>query len=151
MKNDSFTSKYLFFLFLLQANIFNFFPASVLLSSVQKILEDVCIRKIRKYIPQFALWISRLFIELTNRDDGVCLTLGYSGINKDTPGRFIIEADKTDFQTCYFNLANEEQAYKTHVRKQITESELNNRIQFKIIHLKSEMNREEKQLKNFAN
>ena len=117
LENNSFTSKYLFFLFLLQTNIFNFFPASILLPSVQKILEDVFIRKIRKYIPQSALGISRLFIELTNRDDGVCLTLDYSGINKDSPGRFITEADKTDFQTCYFNLANDEQAYKTLVKK----------------------------------
>ena len=37
-----------------QTNIFNIFPASVSLASVQKIL-GVCIRKTRKYIPQSAL------------------------------------------------------------------------------------------------
>ena len=123
-------------------NIFNIFPASVSLASVQKIL-GVCIRKTRKYIPQSALWISRLFIELANRDDRVCLTLDSSGVNKDGPGRFRTEAGKLDFQTCYFNLANDEKAYNEFVSKQINESELNNRIQFEIIHYKSKTNREE--------
>ena len=122
-----------------QTNIFNIFLANVSLASVEKILVGVC----RSYIPQSALWISRLFIELANRDDRVCLTLDCSGINKDGPGRFRTEADKPDFQTCYFNLANDEQAYNEFVSKQINESELNNRIEFKIIHLRSKTNREE--------
>ena len=54
-----------------------------------------------------------------------------------------MEADKPDFQTCYFNLANDELAYNKFVSKPINESELNDRIQFKIIHLKSKTNREE--------
>ena len=112
------------------------------MKSVQKILEGVCIRKTRKYIPQSALWISRFLIELGNRDNRVCLTIDYSGINKDGPGRFRTGADKPDFQNCYFNLANEEQVSKF-VSKQINESESNDRIHFKIIHLKSKTNREE--------
>ena len=67
---------------LLQINTFNIFPASVSLASAQKILEGVRIRK-TKYIPQSTIWISKLFIELANRDDRVCLTLDCSGINKD--------------------------------------------------------------------
>ena len=63
-------------------DIFNIFPASVSLASVQKIIEGVRIRNTRKYIPQSALWISRL-IKLANRNDRVCLTLDCSGINKD--------------------------------------------------------------------
>ena len=142
-----------------QTNIFNIFPASVSLLSVQKILEGVCIRKTREYIPQSVLWISRLFIELANKDIGVCLTLLFielpnrnnrvsltfdcSGINKDGPGKFRTEAGKPDSQTCYFNLANDEQAYKEFVSKGINEREPNYRIQFKIVHLKSKINREE--------
>ena len=120
-----------------QTNIFNIFPASV-----RKIL-GVCIRKTRKYIPQSALWISRLFIELANRNDRVCLTLDCSGINKDGPGRFRTDADKPNFQICYFNLANDEQAYNEFVSERINENESNDRIQFKIIHLKSKTNKEE--------
>ena len=65
---------------------------------MRKILEGVCIRKTRKYIPQSALWISKLFIELANRDDRVCLVLDNSVINKDGPGKFRTEGDKTDFK-----------------------------------------------------
>ena len=125
-----------------QTNIFNIFPASVSLTSVRKILEGVCIRKTRKYILQSVLWISRLFIELANRNDKVCLTLDWSTINKDGPGRFGTEEDKPDFQTYYYNVAGDEQVYNEFVSKRINESEATDKIQFKIIHLKSKTNRE---------
>ena len=89
-----------------QMNICNIFLANVSLTSVQKILEGICIRKTRKYIPQSVLWISRLFIELANKNDRVCLTLDCSRINKGAPGRFRTKVDKTDFQTCYYNVAD---------------------------------------------
>ena len=80
-------------------DIFNIFPASVSLASVQKVIEGVCIRNTRNYIPQSALWISRL-IKLANRNDRVCLTLDCSVINKDGPRKFRTEADRPDFKTC---------------------------------------------------
>ena len=67
-------------------------------------LECVCIRKISKYTPQSALWISRLFIELAKRNDKVCLTLDCSNTNRDGPGRFRTEAYNPDFQGCYLIL-----------------------------------------------
>ena len=100
-----------------QKNIFNIFPASVLLTSVRKILEGVCIRKTRKYIPQSALWVSRLFIELANRNDRVCLTLDCFTINNEGPERFRTKADKPAFQTCYYIVADDEQVYKEFVSK----------------------------------
>ena len=97
-------------------------------------------KKTRKYIPQSAFWTSWLFIELTNRNDKVCLTLDYSGINKDGPGRFRTEADKLEFQTCYFNVANDEQSYNEFVSQSINSSKTDDSIQFKIINLKSKTN-----------
>ena len=91
-----------------QTNIFNIFLASFSLASMQRILENTCIRKTRKYIPQSAHWISRLFTELANKDDRVCLTLDCSNINKDGPGTFRSDADKPDFQTCYYNTVDDE-------------------------------------------
>ena len=126
-----------------QMNIFNIFPASVSLSHMRRILESVCIRKTRKYIPLSSFWISRLFIELANRNNRVCLTLECSGVNKKGPGRFRTEADKLDFQTCYFNVANDEQSYNEFVSRRINSSKADDRIQFKIIHLKSKANRGE--------
>ena len=66
-----------------QTNIYNIFPATVPLNSVRKILEGACIRKTSKYIPQASLWISRVFIELANRNDKVCLTLDCSNTKTD--------------------------------------------------------------------
>ena len=71
-----------------QTNIYNIFPATVLLNNVRKNLEGACIRKTSKYIPQALLWISRLFIELANRNDKVCLTLDCSNTNRDGPVDF---------------------------------------------------------------
>ena len=102
-----------------QTNIFNIFPVSVSQAPMRRILESVCIRKTRKYIPQSALWIGRLFIELANRNDRVCLTLDCSGINKDVPGRFRTKADKPDFQNCLFNVANYKQSYNEFVSQHI--------------------------------
>ena len=49
--------------------------------------------------------------------------------------------NKPDFQTCYFNVANDEQNYAEFVVSQhINSRETDNRILFKIIHLKSKTN-----------
>lgn len=87
------------------------------------------------------LWISRLFIKLVNRNDSVCLNLDRSGVNKEGPGRFRTEADKPNFQAYYFNVANDEQSYNEFVSQYINSGKADNRIQFKIIHLKSKANR----------
>ena len=80
-----------------QTNIYNIFPATVPLPIVRKILETGCARKTIKYILQNTLWLNRLFIELANRDDRLCLTIDCSGVNKDGPGRFQTEAGNPEF------------------------------------------------------
>ena len=105
---------------------------------MRRSLESVCIRKTSKYIPQSALWISRLFIKLASRNGRVCLILEYSGINKYGPVRVRTKADKP-----HFNVANDEQSYNEFLRQCINSSKTDDRIQFKIIHLKSKMNSEE--------
>ena len=124
-----------------QTNIFNIFPASVSLNMVRKILEGVCIRKTSKYIPHASLWISRLFIELANRNDKVCLNLDCSNRNRDGPGRFRSEADNPDNQFCYFNSPNNEQVYNEFVSRRIKNSESENDFHFEIIEVKSKTNK----------
>ena len=124
-----------------QTNIFNIFPASVSLNMVRKILEGVFIRKTSKYIPHASLWISRLFIELANRNDKVCLTLDCSNTNRNGPGRFRSEADNPDNQFCYFNSANDEQVYNEFVSKRIRSSGFENKFHFKIVEVKSKTNK----------
>ena len=66
---------------------------------------------------QNAPWINRLFIDLANRNNRFCVITDCSGINKDGPGRFQTEAGNLEFQTCYFNSANDKQVYNVFVSK----------------------------------
>ena len=123
-----------------QTNIFNIFPASVPLNSVKKILELGCIRKTTKYIPQSSLWISRLFIELANKNYKVCLTLDCSNVNVDGPGKFRTNADNPESQFCYFNNSKDEQVYNRFISKRIKGTQnLNNHL-FEIVEVVSRFN-----------
>ena len=126
-----------------QTNIYNIFPVTVPLNSVRKILVGACIRKTSKYIPQASLWISKLFTELANRNDKVCLTLDCDNTNKDGPGTFRTEADNPDFQSCYFNSANDQHIYNEFISKRIKNEVADDNFYFKISELKS------KTIKNF--
>ena len=120
-----------------QTNIFNIFPASVSLNSVKRILDGSCVRKTTKYIPRSLLWINRLFIELANKSQKVCLTLDCSNTNRDGPSRFRSDADNPDKQVCYFNTPTDEQVYNEFVARRIKNKELKDEIQFEITDVKS--------------
>ena len=124
-----------------QTNIFNIFPASVSLNSVRRILDGSCFRKTTKYIPRSLLWINRLFIELANKSQKVCLTLDCSNSNRDGPSRFRSEADNPDKQVCYFNSPTDEQVYNEFIARRIKSKELKDEIQFEITDVKSKSNK----------
>ena len=124
-----------------QTNIFNIFPASVSLNAVKRILDGVCVRKATKYIPRSLLWVNRLFIELANKSQKVCLTLDCSNTNRDGPSRFRSEADNPDKQVCYFNTPTDEQVYNEFIAKRIKSKELKDEIQFEITDVKSKSNK----------
>ena len=128
-------------LILSQTNIFNIFPASVPINSVRKILEGACSRKTKKYIPQNAFWLNRLFFDLANMNDKICLTIDSSGVNKDGPGRFRTKADNPEFQVCYFNSKNDEQVYNEFISQRINNDENENDFHFKIVRQKSKTNK----------
>ena len=120
-----------------QTNIFNIFPASVSLNSVKRILDRSCVRKTTRYIPRSLLWINRLFIELANKSQKVCLTLDCSNTNRDGPSRFRSDADNPDKQVCYFNTPTDEQVYNEFIARRIKSKELKDEIQFEITDVKS--------------
>ena len=124
-----------------QTNIFNIFPASVSLNSVRRILDGSCVRKSSRYIPRSLLWINRLFIELANKSQKVCLTLDCSNTNRDGPSRFRSDADNPDKQVCYFNTPTDEQVYNEFIARRIKSKELQNEIQFEITDVKSKANK----------
>ena len=124
-----------------QTNIFNIFPASVSLTSVRRILDNSCVRKSSKYIPRTYFWLNRLFIELANKSQKVCLTIDCSNTNRDGPSRFRSEADNPDKQVCYFNSLADEQVYNEFIARRIKSKESRNEIQFEITDVKSKTNK----------
>ena len=124
-----------------QTNIFNIFPASVSLNSVKRILDGSYVRKTTRYIPRSLLWINRLFIELANKSQKICLTLDCSNTNRDGPSRFRSEADNPDKQVCYFNTPTDEQVYNEFIARRIKSKELKDEIHFEITDVKSKSNK----------
>ena len=119
-------------------NMINIFPASVPFNSVGKILEINCIRKSAKYIPQKSIWLNKIFIDLANSGEEIfCLTIDFSGQNLKSPSKFRSNADKLDFQTCYFNVGSDEQVYNTFLSRRIRDDDFKNSIHFKIEKIKS--------------
>ena len=120
-----------------QTNIFNIFPASVSLSSVRRILDNSSVRKSSRYIPRTHFWLNRLFIELANKSEKVCLTLDQTNTNRDGPSKYRSDADNPDKQVCYYNNAIDEQVYNEFIAKRIKSNKFENEIQFEITNVKS--------------
>ena len=84
------------------------------------------------------MWISRLFIELANKNYKVCLTLDCSNINIDGPGKFRTKADDPETQFCYFNNTRDEQVYNRFISKRIKgEKNFKNNHLFEIVEVVS--------------
>ena len=109
------------------------------INSVRKILEGACSRKTKQHIPQNAFWLNRLFFDLANTNDKICLTFDSSGVNKDRSGRFRRKADNPEFQVWYFNSKNHKQVYNECISQRINNDE--NENDFKIVRQKSKTNK----------
>ena len=125
-----------------QTNIFNIFPATVPFNSVSKIIQSNCILQSKKYVPVRSLWLSRVFNNLANSHERHCLTLDCGYQNKNGPSRFRSSADNPEKQVCYFNKPGDDVYYNTFISERIKESELANKIYFKIEKVRSHNERE---------
>ena len=65
-----------------QTNIFNIFPASVPYNTVAKIIQSICILQSKKCVPARSLWLSRVFTDLANSQEKLCLTIDCGYKNK---------------------------------------------------------------------
>ena len=75
LAKDYFSNKY-----------FNQFPASVPYNTVAKIIQSNCILQTKKYVPARSLWLNRVFTDLANSHEKLCLTMDCGYINKNGPG-----------------------------------------------------------------
>ena len=69
-----------------QMNILNIFPASVPHNTVSKSIQSNCILQSKKYVPARSLWLNRVFTDLANSHEKLCLTMDCGYINKNGPG-----------------------------------------------------------------
>ena len=95
-----------------------------------------------KYVPVRSMWLTRVFLDLPNRDEQSCLTINYTTINKNGPSRYRTTADKPDEQVCYFNEPNSDQVHNIFVSKQINSGHFEKGIYFKIDRVQSKTDRE---------
>ena len=115
-----------------QTNIFNIFPSSIPYNTVAKIIQSNCILQSKKYVPARSLWLSRVFTDLANSHEKLCLTIDSGFHNKNGPGRYRSSADNPEKQVCYFNKPNDDVFYNTFISKRIKGENYNEGIYFKI-------------------
>ena len=102
-----------------------------------KYFESNCVPTTTKYVPVRSMWISRLFIDLANRDERNCLTIDCSRINKNGPGRYRTKADNPEKQVCYFNEPQNDQVYLVFISERIKPGNFEKDICFKIDQVRS--------------
>ena len=96
-------------------NIFNIFPASVPHNTVSKSIQSNCILQSKKYVPARSLWPNRVFTDLANSHEKLCLKIDCGYINKNGPGRYRSSSDNPEKQVCYFNKPNDDVFYNTFI------------------------------------
>ena len=115
-----------------QTNIFSIFPASVPHNTVAKTIQSNCILQSKKYVPARSLWLNRVFTDLANSHEKLCLTIDCGYINKNGPKRYSSSADNPEKQVCYFNKPNDDVFYNTFLSERIKGEKYDVGIYFKI-------------------
>ena len=124
-----------------QTNIFNIVPASVPYNTVAKIIQGNCILQSQKYVPARLLWLSRVFTDLANSQEKLCLTTDCGYNNKNGPGQYRLSADNPDKHVCHFNKPNEV-FYNTFISERTKGEKFDEGIYFKIEKVRGKTGRE---------
>ena len=106
-------------------------------SSVSKILQANSMSRGKGYIPIRSLWLTRLFTELANSHEKICLTIDCGYVNQNGPGRFRAQAENPEKQVCYFAKPNDDKFYYTFLSRRIKGVEYENKIYFQIERIRS--------------
>ena len=107
-----------------------------------KIAQSNCILQSKKYVPARSLWLNRVFTDLANSQEKLCLTIDCGYINKNGPVRYRSSADNPEKQVCYFNKPNDNVFYNTFIRERIKGEKDNEGIFFKIEKVRGKTDKE---------
>ena len=69
-----------------QTHIFNFFPGSIYSGRILKTLALFASREKNSYIPTNQVWLNKLYFQISNSKEKVCLTIDARDVNKFGPG-----------------------------------------------------------------
>ena len=125
-----------------KAIILNIYPCSVSYNTVSKILQSNCVPTATKYVSVRSMWLTRVFLDLANRDERSCLTVNFTTINKNGPSRYSTKADNPVEQLCYFNEPGSDQVYNIFISKRINSSNFEEGIYLIIDLVQSKTDRE---------
>ena len=88
------------------------------------------------------LWLGRVFTDLANSHEKLCLTSDSGYKNKSGPGRYRSSADNPDKQVCYFNKPNDDAFYNTFISERIKGDKYSEGIYFKIEKVRGKTDKE---------
>ena len=103
-----------------QTHIFNFFPGSVHSGRILKTLSLFASRERNTYVPTNQIWLNRLYFQISNSRDKICLTVDTRDTNDFGLGKFRTRADNGHEQHCYFNRSNTDSRFKYFLAKRVS-------------------------------
>ena len=104
-----------------QTHVFNFFPGSVHSGRILKTFSLFASRERNTYVPTNQIWLNRLYFQISNSKDKLCLTIDTTDTNDFGSGKFRTRADSRQEQHhCYFNRSNTDSRFKCFLAKRVS-------------------------------
>ena len=103
-----------------QTHVFNFFPGSIHSGKILKTLSLFTSRERNTYVPTNQIWVNRLYFQISNSKEKLCLTIDTRDPNDFGPGKFRTRADNGQEQHCYFNRSNTDSRFKCFLAKRVS-------------------------------
>ena len=95
-----------------QTHIFNFFRGSIHNGRILKTLALFASRERNSYIPTNQVWLNKLYFQISNSKEKLCLTIDTRDVNELGPGKFRTSADNNLRQHCCFNRSNTDSRFR---------------------------------------
>ena len=100
-----------------QTHIFNFFSGSIQSGRILKTLALFASREKNSYIPTKQVWLNKLYFQISNSKEKVCLTIDTRDVNEFGPGKCRTCADNNLDQYCYFNRSNTDSRFRCYLAR----------------------------------
>ena len=100
-----------------QTHIFNFFPGSIHSGRILKTLSLFASREKNSYLPTNQVWLNKLYFQISNSKEKICLTIDTRDVNEFGPGKFRTNAKNSVEQNCYFHRNNTDSRFKYYLAR----------------------------------